>query len=314
MYWSSNLNQIKIHFYFFILHWFSFSIPTLSSEFGMYRLNGGLVSAVAGKNYVLIASDTRLTDGGYNIWSRNHLDSRLWFTSSYDLECNDLVSYSGSILFVSDDYNREWKSINISSPTIVGSAGCSADCEAIKRIINSQITSQLGWLHGSSTPSTSTIVTILSRTLYSRRYFPFYTFCVLASLDHGEGKVYSYDSLGSYERVATASAGQGNEMLQPILDRLFITRMNDNTTVSTPGKDVAHINANKQRIGLALYPPVKTFVDCDVDRCVEFVWYAYQGVAERDVNIGDNVVMCILRENNEKVVQLKVLSRKLKKH
>lgn len=296
----------------FSLNIFYFSVPTLSEKYGLYRVNGGLVSAVAGRNFVLIASNTRLTDGGHNILSRDHLDSRLWFTSAHGLECSDLISHSGSILFNPDNYSREWKPINILCPTIVGSAGCNADCEAVKRVVSSQISCQLDWLNGTNFLPTSTVVTILSRTLYSRRNFPFYSFCILASLDHGKGKVYTYDALGSYERVATSCAGQGHEILQPIFDRLFIARTDDDLTVAAFGKDAGHIKAKKQRRGLTLRPPVKTFVDFDVDSCTEFVWNGYKGVAEHDINIGDNVVICILRENNEKFVEFKLLSRKLK--
>lgn len=54
----------------------------------------------------------------------------------------------------------------------------------------------------------------LSNTLYGKRFFPFYTFNILAGLDaDGTGAVYSYDAVGSYER--TGYAAQGTGMLAP---------------------------------------------------------------------------------------------------
>ena len=46
--------------------------------FDPYALDGGLVAAVAGRDYALLASDTRLTDGGYGIRSRSYLGGRVW--------------------------------------------------------------------------------------------------------------------------------------------------------------------------------------------------------------------------------------------
>ena len=58
---------------------------TNGQKFEPYQLNGGLVAAVAGRNFVAIASDTRfMGEGGYEILSRNHLSSRLWTAQGGD--------------------------------------------------------------------------------------------------------------------------------------------------------------------------------------------------------------------------------------
>lgn len=52
----------------------------------------------------------------------------------------------------------------------------------------------------------------LSNTLYGKRFFPFYTFNILAGLDaDGTGAVYSYDAVGSYERTGYAAQGTGKQ-------------------------------------------------------------------------------------------------------
>lgn len=60
------------------------------------------------------------------------------------------------------------------------------------------------------------------RTLYGRRFFPFYTFNLLAGLDeHGEPWVMSYDALGSYETSKVGCSGSGVHLMAPMLDNQF---------------------------------------------------------------------------------------------
>ena len=87
----------------------------------------------------------------------------------------------------------------------------------------------------------------LSVMLYSRRFFPYYAFNILAGLDNegesvtvgvtnvrsslvlpvtyyththtsGRGCVYSFDVVGSYDRETYRAGGSASSMLQPLLD------------------------------------------------------------------------------------------------
>ncbi len=50
--------------------------------------------------------------------------------------------------------------------------------------------------------STETIAQLLAKALYQKRFFPFYTFNCLAGLDEeGNGVVYGYDAIGSYDKL-----------------------------------------------------------------------------------------------------------------
>ena len=50
--------------------------------------------------------------------------------------------------------------------------------------------------------TTETCANLLSRTLYSRRFFPYYTFNLLAGLDENDnGVVFGYDAIGSYDKM-----------------------------------------------------------------------------------------------------------------
>ncbi|ORD98886.1 PSB6 [Hepatospora eriocheir] len=64
---------------------------------------------------------------------------------------------------------------------------------------------------------------LLSNILYSRRFFPYYSYCVLAGYlinDKGEkeAKIYSYDVVGSYGSSMCQVEGSGAPMIQPLLD------------------------------------------------------------------------------------------------
>jgi len=313
-------------------------VPSAANDFDPYSMNGGLVSAVAGQDFVVVASDTRLTDG-YEILTRKHLQSRLWVASG-DGGSDDgthhtsLVSSDGSITIPKDERSFGSNTIPsntaltsrtihpvapsvVQSPTVIASAGCSSDCEALKRQIRSEIGSHVHWNYGRRTLSPTGVANLLSQTLYARRGFPFYSFCIVAGLDDGGGVVHVYDAIGSHERVAVASAGTGKEMLQPILDRMFASI--STTTTRKPGmggaqdaddtilenseeyglpmlvRDGKAVHATNQAIGLKLQPPVETCVNCSAEEAVALLVRGYRSVAEREIAVGDEVVLCLIR-------------------
>jgi 20S proteasome subunit beta 6 len=305
-----------------------------ANKFEPYTLNGGLVSAIAGKDFVIIASDTRLSDGGYNILSRNYLDSRLWVATDINV---DVVKEDGSIIIPPEEAsiipaNEEYiaskrdKVAQIqgkdlfstsSCPTLVASSGCSSDCEALKRQIKSELGAHQSWNNG-STLAVSGVANLLGQTLYSRRSFPFYSFCICAGLEsHGHGHIYVYDAIGSHERVAVASTGNGKEMLQPILDRMFAntSTLQTSNAHSELQRDGKAVKASDQRLGLKLETPVETHVSCDEKEALAILVRGYRSVAEREISIGDNVVACILsRPKSGECFETKVMRFPLKKH
>ncbi|KAL7439452.1 hypothetical protein ACHAXM_006712 [Skeletonema potamos] len=326
----------------YLLFFSAIIIIVVAQKFDPYQLNGGLIAAVAGKDYVLIASDTRLTDGGYGVHSRRYLSGRLWSASSSILSSLSLVEASddnnpvvsipnrstithncwdsdGSLLLlplssssslssttpnhhhhhhpneiiISTNSNTAAQSsslpiiststttTNASPPIIIGSAGCASDCESLKRRMRLELDALLHHHHHVNTnqhhPCVSSVANLLQQILYSRRGFPFYSFCVVAGLipttittDSSsssspgtnsnnkkkkktrimEGAVYVYDAIGSYERVAVGSAGTGREF-------------------------------------------------CTVEDAIRKVTRAYLSVAEREISVGDEVVIiCVVRSSS----------------
>eukprot|EP00590_Aulacoseira_subarctica_P003149 CAMPEP_0172422122 /NCGR_PEP_ID=MMETSP1064-20121228/8312_1 /TAXON_ID=202472 /ORGANISM="Aulacoseira subarctica , Strain CCAP 1002/5" /LENGTH=152 /DNA_ID=CAMNT_0013162835 /DNA_START=73 /DNA_END=532 /DNA_ORIENTATION=+ len=127
------------------------------------------------------------------------------------------------------------------------------------------------------------------------------------------GVVHVYDAIGSHERVAVAAAGNGREMLQPILDRFFSVsnlRLLEQDTdddyansYPTPSKDGSAIAAKHQRVGLSLNPPVKTFVECSCEEAVALLIRAYRAVSEREITVGDEVVVYIVRADCDQIME-----------
>jgi len=262
-------------------------------QFEPYTLNGGLVSAVAGRNFYIAASDTRMIgEGGYILESRNHLSNRLWSVDDDMLmaDIEDSLRSSPDSIEVRE-IDLEDTTV-LQTPTFIGSSGCSTDCCQLQRTVRADLraASYFGQI---SRSDPDRVANLLSQILYERRGFPYYAFCVVGGLDYQEikdgngeccGKAYVYDAIGSYERVAVAAAGTGRELLQPILDRMFEAR-----------------NDNRQ-------------VDGTASQAVETLCRAYRSVSEREIGVGDKLVLHVSEMRTNGKVSRRVLVVPLKQH
>jgi len=138
-----------------------------------YNDNGGSTVAVAGDDFVVVASDTRLTDGRYGILSRN---------------CSKVFKLTDS--------------------TLLASCGCWADVLMLTKLINARI--QIYKYTHNRVMKTRATAQMLANMLYSKRFFPYYVRNILAGLDeHGKGLVYGYDPVGCMEKLGHAADGAG---------------------------------------------------------------------------------------------------------
>jgi len=152
-------------------------------QWSPYDFNGGTVLAIAGDDFVLLAADTRLSTG-YSILSRD-----------------------------------ESKVYKLGDKTMLGCPGSFNDVVQLRGELN--IRAQM-YEHANGRPmTTESLAQLTSNTLYYRRFFPYYAFCIVAGLDvDGKGAVYSYDAIGSYQRLSRAAMGSGGHLMIPLLDNL----------------------------------------------------------------------------------------------
>lgn len=150
-------------------------------NFSPYTDNGGTVVAIAGKDYSIIASETRLSTG-YQIYTR-----------------------------------EQSKMFQLTPKTVLGSTGCWCDALTFAKVIESRTKN---YLHEHNRPiSTPACAQLISTMLYYKRFFPYYISNIVAGLDEeGHGAVYHYDPVGHFERDNYTTGGSSSSLIQPFLD------------------------------------------------------------------------------------------------
>ena len=152
-----------------------------SHRFEPYVDNGGTCIAIAGEDYCIVATDTRMSLG-YSIVSRNMP-----------------------------------KTFQVTSKCILASCGMQADRNYLQKLLWHLIRNyEFEHGHEITTPA---LAQLLSNRLYYRRFFPLYTFNLLGGLDEeGRGCVYGYDAVGNTERLTYGCQGSGESLAQVTLD------------------------------------------------------------------------------------------------
>jgi len=200
-------------------------------RFQPYEVNGGSVASIGGQNFCVVAGDTRLSRG-YGILSRN-----------------------------------QSKAVQLTSKVVLISGGMHADRNQLHTILQLRL-KEYELEHGKEMPPRA-VAQMLSNTLYSRRFFPYYTFNLLCGIEeNGQGVVFGYDAIGSYKEDGYGCQGSGMEMMSPMLD--FVVNRQHDTQYT--GK------------------PVLT-----EDEAVNTIKSCINAVSERDIQTGDSIEMWIIR-------------------
>ena len=151
------------------------------SDFSPYEDNGGSVVAYAGADFCVVAADTRMNLG-------------------YAIPTRELV-----------------KLFQLTSRCVLAASGMAVDIAALVKRLEIDI----AWYkhnHGKEM-STAAVARLLSNTLYSQRFFPYYAFCVLTGIDDaGHGCCFEYDAVGSFEQRPCGVSGSATALIQPFLD------------------------------------------------------------------------------------------------
>ncbi|XP_010934682.1 proteasome subunit beta type-1 [Elaeis guineensis] len=199
----------------------------------MYENNGGTCVAIAGADYCVVAADTRLSIG-YSIYTR--------------------------------DYSKICK---LTEKCVLASSGFQGDIKALQKNLAAK---HLIYQHQHNKQmSCPAMAQLLSNTLYFKRFFPYYAFNVLGGLDNeGKGCVFTYDAVGSYERVGYSAQGSGSTLVMPILDN----QLKSPSPLLLPARDA-----------------VTPLSEADA---VDMVKDVFASATERDIYTGDKLEIVIL--------------------
>ena len=107
---------------------------------------------------------------------------------------------------------------------------------------------------------------MLSRVLYEKRFFPFYTFNIIVGNDNGVPKIWGYDAVGSYGTSIANCVGNGVHFLQTFLDNQFMG-----------------------------YHDIEKKAPLSQEEAIEVVVDAFQNTAERDTTCGDGIELFVLK-------------------
>eukprot|EP01137_Pigoraptor_chileana_P011185 Opistho-2@61661 len=201
-----------------------------------YASNGGTILGIAGPDFAVLASDTRLSEG-FEIMSRDTP-----------------------------------KAFKLSNKTVLGCCGFHGDVITLTKVLAMRLQN---YEHAhDKTMSTTAIAQMLSNTLYYKRFFPYYTYNILAGVDEeGRGAVYSYDPVGSHERETYRAGGSAAALLQPLLDNQL---------------------GYKNQVNVAKEP-------LSVDRAVRLARDVFVAAAERDIYTGDGVEIQVVTKDGVQV-------------
>jgi len=203
---------------------FTTPLEESSRPFEAYVNNGGTAVALRGPNYSIVAADTRLSTG-YSIHTR---------------DCSRVSQ--------------------LTSQCAIATSGMHADTVALHKNLKYAI-KMYEHNHRKEMP-VDAIAQLLSQMLYKRRFFPLYTFNVLGGIDAaGAGVAFSYDAIGTLEKVPYSAAGSGSGLIEPLLD-----------------SQVAFKNQK-----------IKPAGERSVQEALDLLKDTYASAGERDIMTGDSV-------------------------
>ncbi|KAK7450651.1 Proteasome subunit beta type-6 [Stygiomarasmius scandens] len=198
-----------------------------------YSENGGTILAVAGTKFCVIAGDTRK----------------------------------------SNTYNNETryapKLFRLTDKAVLAVNGFAAD----GNMFVNKVRQQLEWYrhgHARDMPLHE-IARLMQTMLYARRFFPYYVYTILGGIEEdGSGAVYTFDSVGSYERDTCRAAGAAQSFMQPYMDN--------------------QVNYKNQRSTHGSFRST----NLPLSSVLSLVMDSFANASERNAEVGDGIEICIV--------------------
>ncbi|KAH7300636.1 hypothetical protein KP509_24G072400 [Ceratopteris richardii] len=157
----------------------------------------------------------------------------------------------------------------LSDKCVLASSGFQADIRALQKNLDAR--HQIYQHQHNKKMSCPAMAQLLSNTLYYKRFFPYYAFNVLGGLDNeGKGCVFTYDAVGSYERVGYSSQGTGQQLLMPVLDNQL------------------------QSASPLLLPSKESATPLSESEAVDLIMDIFASATERDIYTGDAVEIVVV--------------------
>ncbi|KAK4048975.1 Proteasome subunit beta type-6 [Microbotryomycetes sp. JL221] len=168
------------------------------------------------------------------------------------------------------------KVFQLTDNVVMAVVGFQADGTALQK----RLKQRLEWYyheHGEQL-SLPSIARLVQTMLYGKRFFPYYANVILGGIHpDGTGGVYSFDPVGSYERESCRAAGAASSLVQPFLDNMVYGK-NQQPDPALPAAD-------KDARPVLEYDKVRSLV---VD--------AFTGATERQIEVGDGLIVIALRK------------------
>ena len=214
-------------------------------KFQPYANNGGSLAAAAGRDFALLAADSQFVRG-------------MTITS---------LGFEHAVA--------------LTETVALGTSGCSADCQALASELLSEAER---FAYAARTPMDARAAAQgCSQMMYARRVFPYYASPVVCGLDDdGVGRVYVFDSIGSFAEGHVVAAGSAQAVLQSVLDRLAPPRF--------PGHGAAvprFDSADDAKAALLAAFRVAAKKDVTVGDFVDLVLVTRAGTTQETVRIDD---------------------------
>jgi len=245
-------------------------------EFDPYVDNSGTVIGLAGKDFVMLGADTRLSDS-YFIRSRQV--SRL-----HELGGGDGGGGGGG----KDE-----------QPLVFCGAGCWSDNIGLVKVLTSDVR-RYAW-ENKMPLSVNGLAHLLSTTLFARRTFPYYSHSIVSGLDEqGRGALFRFDAVGSFERVRAACIGKGEQLIQPMLDE--VSNMEEDGALWIMNAEGDAFLDSQTAAAAAQGGRQESAIDTLTEQqAFELVVKAFRAAAEREISIGDGVDIWLISKDSKDI-------------